>query len=424
MPRDQVRLGMFIHSLEGSWLDHPFWRRRFLINDPKLIARLHNSDVPAVLIDDEKGLGPAPSPTPPAASTALPLPARSRPQPARTISPALPLSAYRATSLGEERIHAKKTLARSRRIMTKVFEQARLGNAVKSAEVALLVGDITASLRRNAAALIGMVRLKGKDEYTYMHSVAVCALMVNFARHLELEDRVIHEIGLAGLLHDVGKMAVPDAVLNKPGALSEDEFKQIQAHAERGHEMLSGAKNIPEAALDVCLHHHEKYDGTGYPHGLRADQISFYARMGAICDVYDALTSRRVYKDAWTPSEAIEHMLSWDGHFDRALLFKFMQSIGVFPVGMLVRLRSNRLGAVLTIDEKRMIVRVRAFHSAIDRVMLEPQDLTMTERLSGDQIVGEEDPARWGFGRWEELRDLVLEGADETELAAFAASDA
>src|SRR5690606_37008692 len=149
------------------------------------------------------------------------------------------------------------------------------------------------------------------DEYTYMHSVAVCALMAALARTLGLNEAEQREAATAGLLHDVGKMAIPIEILNKPGRLTDDEFRLIMTHPDAGYVMLMRGGLVPNVALDVCLHHHEKFDGSGYPHGLQGDGISLQARMGALCDVYDAVTSDRPYKKGWNPAEAIHRMAQW-----------------------------------------------------------------------------------------------------------------
>jgi putative nucleotidyltransferase with HDIG domain len=295
--------------------------------------------------------------------------------------------------------------------MKTIFDGARLGRAFHSEEVRAVVEEISASVLRNAHALIGVTRLKSKHEYTYLHSVAVCALMINFARELDLEESIVRDLGMAGLLHDIGKMGVPDEVLNKPGPLDDAEIAIVRAHPIEGHRILTEAGEAPELALEVCLHHHEKMDGTGYPDGLSGETISLASRMGAICDVYDALTSHRAYKQAWAPVEAITAMASWEGHFDQPLLFRFMQSILVFPVGMLVRLRSNRLAVVLDPGRRATAPRVRAFYSTTERAMLKPQDVTISNSFADDQIVSEEQPDAWGLLGWESQRERLLGGS-------------
>ena len=373
-PRD-VRLGMFIHALEGPWLHHPFWRKRFLLTDPADLEKLRSSAVPIVVIDDERGLAPA-APTSTAATPnaiARPAPAAPRrndpaPVPARKRNVLAPCSAR------EEFSRATQIVGRSKQAVTRMFNEARLGKAVTSASVVPLVDEIADSVARNPTALLGIARLKTKDEYTYLHSVAVCALMINLARHLEVDESLIRDIGLAGMLHDVGKMAIPQEILDKPGKLTDEEFAVVREHPARGHEMLVASGDMPEIALDVCLHHHERYDGTGYPHGLAGETISRWARMGAVCDVYDAITSNRPYKDGWAPAESLSRMEAWQGHFEPELLTRFVRSIGIWPVGTLVRLRSNRLGVVVgenKADPTRP--RVSAFYSIPGRELITPE---------------------------------------------------
>ncbi|MDC6684580.1 HD-GYP domain-containing protein, partial [Leclercia adecarboxylata] len=156
------------------------------------------------------------------------------------------------------------------------------------------------------------------------------------------------DAGLAGLLHDIGKIAIPPEVLNKPGALTDAEFRHVIVHPQAGHDILTGDSSMRDIALDVFLHHHERMDGTGYPHKLAGEGISLFARMGAICDVYDAVTSDRPYKKAWEAAYAVQRMVEWRGnHFDPMVFNAFVKSVGIYPVGSLVRLRSGRLAVVM-----------------------------------------------------------------------------
>lgn len=390
---------MYIHGFEGSWFSHPFWRTRFLLERPEDLEALLASDVAAVVIDVERGVGPAPQAAP-----------RQAAAPAQRVT-SVPLTTLApADSAKTDREHAKKTIARSKRAVKAVFDGARLGQPVNAEAVASVVEDISAAVDRNPAMFIDMARLKSKDEYTYLHSVSVCALMVNLARQLGLDEPTVRSMGLAGLLHDVGKMAVPDAILNKPGRLDDDEFAQIRTHPEQGHAMLEKGQGVTQEVLDVSLLHHEKVDGTGYPFGLKGDAISLAARMGAICDVYDALTSDRAYKEGWSPLRAATEMHGWDGHFDRALLFQFFRSVGILPPGLLVRMRSNRLGITLPDGAKESRSKVRIFHCALERTPLTLEDVFLCSSGGSDQIVGEEDPARWGFGDWGTLSQKLAAG--------------
>lgn len=381
-----VRCGMFIQGLEGSWLAHPFWKNKFVIEDANDLMRLRQSGLTAVWIDTSKGLDESGQP---AAVVFTPS------APPAVLTPAASVT---RCSAQDELQRAAKVLNRSKKAITELFSEARLGNAINVDGCLPLVADISDSLARNSSALLGLARLKHKDEYTYMHSVAVCALMLSLARQLGLDDEAVREAGLAGLLHDVGKMTMPLHVLNKPGGLTDPEFAIMRSHPERGHAILAAAGSIPASALDVCLHHHEKFDGSGYPSGLQGEGISLLSRMAAVCDVYDAVTSNRPYKQAWNPAESLARMAQWKGHFDTQVFHAFVRSVGIYPLGSLVRLESGRLGVVVDLMPGKLTEPVvRVFFSAKSKGPIQQQDIDLSRRGSNDRIVGREDPNLWGF---------------------------
>jgi putative nucleotidyltransferase with HDIG domain len=280
-----------------------------------------------------------------------------------------------------------------------MFHEARMGKALNADDALPIVEEITTSVARNPGALIGLARLKNKDDYTYMHSVAVCALMVSLARQLELDDEHVRQAGLAGLLHDIGKMMIPPEILNKPGKLTDAEFETVKNHPAEGHKLLLEGSGISDIALDVCLHHHEKVDGSGYPEHLSDEQISLYAKMGAVCDVYDAITSDRPYKNGWEPAESIRKMAEWSkGHFDLRIFEAFVRSIGIYPVGSLIRLKSDRLGVVIEQTEKSLLTpKVKVFFSIKSDIRIPPEILDLSKHACTDKIVSHEDPAKWAI---------------------------
>jgi HD-GYP domain-containing protein (c-di-GMP phosphodiesterase class II) len=404
---EDVRLGMYVRRFGGFWFSHPFWRAKFVLETPLDVERVQQSGVAYVVIDDELGRAPEPaaaSATRARAVAPVQLPASRRPPPAgRWQEPD-------RTPENSDRQRARELVARSMKILRAAFADVRLGRAVRMEEVTSVVADVVCAVERSPRTLLEILRLKRKDEYTYMHSVAVCTLMVNVARQMGRNDAQTHEYGLAGLLHDLGKMGIPETILNKEGKLTEEEFLAVRNHPEHGFRVLLQSANVPEMALDVCRHHHEKMDGTGYPFGLAADAISPVARIGAICDVYDALTSERTYKEAWSPVEAIAAMWGWEGHFDRALLFTFMQSIAVFPPGMLVQLRTNRLALVLEAKRRVSRPRVLAFYATRDQAFIEPEEIVIQDNLANDSIVAPARPEEWGLGNWCELAERLKRG--------------
>jgi len=403
---------MYLHGLEGSWLSHPFWKTKFVLTDPADVKALLVSGVPFCWIDASKGgdvgddaagqpAAEAPAseevPVPDASTDAAQAPAII------TSSPTLSLDTQPA-SMGEELERATLVVNKSKRAVMSLFNEARLGKAVDAEQCLPLVEEVASSVVRNPSALISLARLKTKDDYTYMHSVAVCALMVSLARQLGLDEATTREAGLAGLLHDVGKMAMPLDVLNKPGALTDAEFVIMKGHPTRGYEMLKDGAAVPASALDVALHHHEKMDGTGYPGKLAGEQITLMSRMGAVCDVYDAITSNRPYKSAWDPASSLARMAQWNGHFDPRIFQAFVKCVGIYPVGTLVKLQSGRLAVVLDQNTSALTApRVRVFYSTKSQMPIPTQVLDLSSPGAGDRIVGREDPATWGFQRLDEL---------------------
>jgi len=419
VPIDRLEIGMYVDEIEGSWLDHPFWRSSFRISTPRQLAKLRASGIASVIIDDSRGLGlgeDAAAAAPIAETSDVAAPERTSTHASGSRGSRRPAQSDQPCSADAEVERATAIVERSKHAVKAMFDDVRLGKAINSGEFAPLVDEISNSIARNPYALIGIARLKNKDEYTYLHSVAVCALMINLARHLALDEALMRDIGMAGLLHDVGKMAVPAALLHKPGALTDAEFTVVKDHPERGHEVLCVSGAVPEIARDVCLHHHERVDGAGYPYGLKGDAISLYARMGAICDVYDAVTSERCYKSAWHPAEALARMAQWVGHFDPHLFAVFERSVGIYPVGTLVRLRSNRLALVVeecSDDLTRPILTL--FYSVIEERLVPPQTL----RLNGidDRIVARENPGTWALGDWPALKARLLDRPTQRDAA-------
>ena len=386
IPVQQIFLGMHLEAFCGAWLDHPFWRTKFVLTDPNDITLILESPIKEVWIDVTKGLDTESQsdensePT----ETAEEVP----PEPARPPEP--------KASFSNEVKRAAKICAKGKEAVVSMFQEARMGKAIEAEAVAPLVEEISNSILRNPGALISLARIKTADDYTYLHSVAVCALMIALARKLELNEQQTRDAGMAGLLHDLGKALIPIAILNKPGKLTDEEFAIVKTHPVEGHKLLLSGSGINEVIKDVCLHHHEKIDGSGYPKGLNGDTMSLFAKMGAVCDVYDAITSNRPYKAGWDPAESIKRMAEWKGHFDPKVFQAFVKSLGIYPIGSFVRLESGKLGVVIEQSEQSLLKpKVRVFFSSKSQTYIKPETIDLGR--SAEKIAGREDPEKWGI---------------------------
>jgi HD-GYP domain-containing protein (c-di-GMP phosphodiesterase class II) len=212
------------------------------------------------------------------------------------------------------------------------------------------------------------------------------------------------------MLHDIGKLSIDTEILCKEGALDEAEKAQIRLHPEAGHRSLASQPNVPPVALNVCLQHHERLDGTGYPFGLSGDQVTTAARIATICDMYDAMTSNRPYRKGMSPIEAITEMETLPGAIDRELLFKFMRGMGVFPVGNLIRLRSNRLALVMPTTSANSLPAARVFYNVPEGHLADYEDVVLTSGFAGDRAICPAEPPAELSGNWPEAKKCILAG--------------
>ena len=403
MPKINVRdvkLGMYIQEICGSWMDSPFWNKSFKLTNPKDLKKLTECCIDEVWIDTEKGLdvgSVAVGLSEEESQKEIDLKLQEAAQATITFIPCI--------SVHEELEQARKVHGKAKEAVTLMFQEVRMGNALELDEISPLIDDIYQSITRNPEAFLSLSRLKNKDNYTYLHSVAVCALMMALGKQMGLDQTLMKDLGMSGLLHDIGKTVISDNVLNKRGPLTDEEFNVVKNHPLRGWQILQGSEGVCEMALDVCRHHHERIDGAGYPDKLSGDALSLFARMGAICDVYDAITSNRCYKVGWDPAESIRKMTEWqEGHFDKAIFQAFVNTIGIYPSGTLVKLKSTRLAVVLEQSEKNLLTPiVKVFFSTKTNTPLPPKTIDLSQ--STDSILNAEDPKKWRFNL-KELRGI------------------
>jgi len=237
-----------------------------------------------------------------------------------------------------------------------MLAESRMGKIINTKKAKLLVAKLANNIIENADASMWLTNLKKRDEYTAIHSVNVCVLSLTFGRALGIKKGPLNELGLGALLHDMGKMHVPLEVLNKPGKLDGKEFEIMKSHPVSGYQMLKKSKGLSVDTLDIVKSHHERTSGSGYPDGLKEKEIRYFTQIVAITDVYDAVTSDRVYHDGMTPHEALKNMYEWTpGNYNIELMQSFIRTIGIYPVGSVVELKTGHVGLVIKINKDKKL---------------------------------------------------------------------
>jgi putative nucleotidyltransferase with HDIG domain len=396
----ELQIGMYIQKLGGSWIQHPFVRSSFLLTEPNDIKRIKEAGIKELWIDDEKGEITE-------AAEASDASQKTDSPPAQQTAPNKTHSEIKASdassSIENEIERARKLCQDAKPQIMSMFNDIRLGKAIDPKTTLPLVGEIDSLVQRNSAAILSVARLKTHDDYTYMHSVAVCALMLSLANQMGLDKEQTRLAGIGGLMHDLGKAAMPLDILNKPGKLTDAEYLIMKKHTIVGAKILQDSSAEAEV-IDIALNHHEKINGTGYPNQLPAEKISQLARMAAICDVYDAVTSERAYKKPWEPANTIREMAKWDGHFDKQIFNSFVKSVGIYPIGSLVRLTSQRLAVVIEPGIDSLLKpKVKVFFSIRSNAPIPIQIIDLSAKNCKESIEGPEEPADWDFKSLENL---------------------
>jgi HD-GYP domain-containing protein (c-di-GMP phosphodiesterase class II) len=300
-------------------------------------------------------------------------------------------------TLQEELPQAKQlfaqTLYAAQRIMTSFKNSGRADIEAGSKAVE----GIAASVSRNANALLAISKLRTKDDYTFAHCVNVATAAVIFARHLGYDGSALHMIGLTGFFHDLGKMEIPEEILNSPRRLTPEEFSIIREHPAIGHKHLKRISGLPDPVVLGALEHHERLNGSGYPNGKKGNEISLAGKLLAIVDRYDALSSQRPYKEAITPHTSLGLLYGMRGEdLVPELVDRFIQCLGIYPPGSFVQLSNKLLAVVSQVDPEEplrpqlILVRQADGHNALPRLI----DLKIQRDLQITQCL---DPSKHGL---------------------------
>lgn len=390
----QLRAGMYVSDFNAGWLEHPFVLNSMKVDTGEQLARIRASGIRELFIDTRHGLDVHNAPTREEAAALI---ERELEQFAQAGKPKTP---EREVSLADELGRAKNAFTEATKIIRGVMRDVRLGRQIEIETCRVVVEKIASSVMRNNNAMMSMRRLKLLDDYTFLHSANVCAMMAAFCHSMGMDVATIHDVALGALLHDIGKMRINLALLNKPGKLTEEEFRLIKSHVVLGSDLLRQMKDIPRITFDPVELHHERFDGSGYPQGLKGSDISQIGRMSAIIDVYDAITTDRCYSKLLSPADAVRKLFEWSKfHFDPELVQIFVRNVGIYPVGSLVKLESGRLGIVVEQRENGLLTPVvRVMFDAKRNYYLPPEDLDLSKRLGAggaDRIVSHESASEW-----------------------------
>ncbi|MEN9658276.1 HD-GYP domain-containing protein [Iodobacter fluviatilis] len=393
IPSSVLKIGMYIHDLNVDWMDHPFLRKQFVVKTEEDLQKIMASGAHEVYIDTDRGLDYAHAPTVDEVNATIE---------AEMVLAATAPAPVIQVSTTEEMSRAKKIHKQAHSLVRTVMQDARMGKAIHMDDVEEVVEAITDSILRNSSALLGLSGIKDKDEYTFLHSVSVCTLMVTFAKSMNFPSELIRQAGIGGLLHDTGKTMVPNEILNKPGRLTEAEFEVMRSHPMEGFKILSQVDSIGDIPLEITLHHHERMDGSGYPHRLPGENITQLTQMASVVDVYDAITSDRCYHKGMPASEGLKKLWEWSKfHFNPTLVQAFMRTVGIYPVGSLVKLESGRLAVVLEQNEGNLLMpRVKAIFSTKANAYITPVEINLAKPMGlggADKITGHESPEKWNI---------------------------
>lgn len=388
---DQLRPGMYVSDLNCDWIVHHRYQKEGFIRDQALVDAIRQRGITELYIDPSRGLDVDDALTLVEVQKAN----QQKLERAARLSPdqILPCSAQ------EEMGRAKALHQQARQMVTQVFRNVKIGRPIAVDALDSLTDGMIDSVLRNHNALACLGRMREKDDYLLEHSVNLAVLMGIFARSLDIDRETMHQAVLGAMLHDIGKVMIPDIVLQKPAKLTSNEFQVMRQHVVYSRELLKKTPGILPLTVTVAAQHHERVDGSGYPDGLHSCDICREGKMCGIADVYDALTSDRMYHKSIPPTHALKKLLEWSGtHLDQELVHRFIRTVGIYPVGSLVKLESGRLAVVMEAgekDQRRPIVKV--FYHALKQRYLPVEIIDLSRTSVQDAIVQGVDPAQWNI---------------------------
>ena len=347
---NDLKIGDYIIKMDASWLDTPFFKHSFEVKDTQTIEKIQKSGVEYVFIK------PRPQKTKILDQSSDKLIKNIM----ETKKETLPKEYIEIQNLAPSFHLYEKSVA----IVKNVMEEVRAGNMFNSTAVKILADKIADLTIKNRSLMVNIAKLQSYDDYTFQHSMNVAVFASSLGKLLGLPASDVKILANSGLLHDIGKMLVPKEILNKPAKLTDDEFVIMKNHVTEGYNYLK-KNGFSENELKIVVEHHERFDGSGYPNGLKDEEISIFGKIGAVVDIYDAITSDRVYHKGMYPPSAIKMMFSWtDKHINKKIFEFFVANVGIYPVGTIVLLSTNELAVVADVSKKPLEPVVVIFRAA------------------------------------------------------------
>lgn len=385
----QLKPGMYVVDLNSGWMGHPFARNQLLL-DADDIVRIQESSIREVTIDTERGLDiDAGSPV---ESVEL-----EETRQLEVLAEESPLAGGDVLKKSDKEC-AELAISHAVAAVRVLMDDARIGNPLDLSVLEDVAKEVAREIVANPATAVVVYHLNKTCEYTYAHSVRVAVLAVSCAHRMGLSSDICQKIALGGLVHDIGKMCVRKEVLQKPDKLTSGEMTHMREHVALGAGLIKEGQ-LPAEAMAVLLEHHERFDGNGYPHQLPGAEISLAGRISAIADVYDAISSDRWYHKGLPPAAAIRKIHEWSKyHFDPVVTAHFIRSVGIYPVGSLVRLSNKRLAVVVEHKQSSpLFPRVLpVFDLHLKKPIAKAIELDLSERRH-IKIECHVDPLDWGI---------------------------
>ena len=358
-----LQMGMHISELDRPWIETPFLFQKFELRTSEEMEQL-KKHCTYVYVDTELGLDVAPKPRDKESVVRIRKLEEQDEKIKREVKKIAEAPSRRSqrpvypdrTSVQRELVRAREVQSQTRVLMRTTIEEVQKGKAVNIPLAEKVVDNMVESVIRNPDALVCLSQLKDISEYTALHSVRTCVLALTFGRHLVLSKDELKILGIGALLHDIGMAKLPATILDKPGGLTVEEFELMTQHVPWGLEILKQSGGVPPAALEILEQHHERHDGSGYVRKLKGDLIGYVGAICAIVDVYDAITSQRVYRGPVSADDALKRMYEWrHKDFHAELVQEFIKCMGIYPIGSLVELSTGGVGVVITINRARRL---------------------------------------------------------------------